>query len=131
MSDSVDFAESEVEQLDTVRRHHHISGFEIAVQDALAVRRCQRSANVDRELHRDVQRHRAGQRHAIQVYHDQEIHALMGPDVMERTDVGMIQGCHCARASRSKRSRAWGAVATCAGSTLIATVRSRRVSVAL
>jgi len=79
--------------------------------------------------HRPLQETR-GQCLACDMLHHEKHQAPVIADVVQRADVGMIQGA-TAFASRSNRERRSASSAMPCGSTLIATVRSRRVSLAL
>ena len=68
-----------------------------------------------------------GQCFTFEVLHDQKVRAAVGADVMERADVGMIQARDGFRFALE--ALAAGRVAgSSADRTLMATVRSRRVS---
>jgi hypothetical protein len=67
------------------------------MRDALAVRLVERLGDLDRNLQRLVQRQRPvlqprGQRLAVQMRHDQVVRAIDAADVVDATDVGMVQG---------------------------------------
>ena len=62
--------------------------------------------------------------------HHEEIHAVLGANVVERQIRGWFR-LEIVRASCSKRLRSSGSADKCSGSTLIAAVLSSRVSFAL
>ena len=68
-----------------------------------------------------------GERLAFEVLHHQVVDPVLLADVVERADVGMVEGGDGARLALEPRA-AVGVLARCAGSTLMATVRSSRVS---
>ena len=61
------------------------------MQNAVPVRGGERRGDLRRQPEGLLDRHRAAQRDAVQVLHDQEVDAVLTPDVMERADVRMIQ----------------------------------------
>ena len=113
---------------------HDVAGFQIAMDDALAMRLVERVGDLDRDLERigklqrSVSREPVGERLPLQVFHDEEVDPVLGADVVERADVWMVQaGRQCALRARSAPG---GRVMSdrCAGKTLMATLRSNRVS---
>ncbi len=74
-----------------------IRRLDIAVNDAFAVRRVQRVRNLDRPRQRSFEIQRPSrnavlQRDAIKKFHGDECLAILLANVMNRTNVGMIQG---------------------------------------
>ena len=66
------------------------------MRDALPVRLVQRVRDLDSDLQRLIQRQRhvlqpLRQRDALQVFHHQEVDPVLGPDVVERANVRMVQ----------------------------------------
>ncbi len=53
------FRESEIQDFDSRFRYQHIRRFQIAVRNALAVRRVHRMGQLDGERERPIERHRA------------------------------------------------------------------------
>ena len=71
-----------------------------------------------------------GQRLAFQVLHHQEVDAVLVADVVQRADVRMVQRGDGLRFALEALLHL-GVLRKCGGSTLMATVRFSRVSVAL
>ena len=61
------------------------------MQNAVLVRSRQRRCDLRRQPEGFLDRHRAAQRDAIEVLHDQEVNAVLTPNVMKRADVWMIE----------------------------------------
>jgi hypothetical protein len=62
----VELCDAEVEQLDRgAREHHHVVGLEIAVDDAVLVRRLQRVGDLARDADDAARRQRAALEHAV------------------------------------------------------------------
>ena len=91
-----DLREAEVEELDPGRREHHVAGFQVAVEDALAVRRVQRARDLNGPRQRLLDRNRSlrdtrRQRLALEVLHDEKRRLILLADVEERADVAVTQ----------------------------------------
>ena len=89
------FGQSEVKQLRPGLGQHDVGRFEIPVGDALAVGLVQGIRDFDGNLERLVQWQRPlleplGQRVALQVFHHQEVDAVLAPDVVERANVRVV-----------------------------------------
>src|SRR5208282_5754444 len=74
-----------------------VRGLDVAVDNAFRVRGVQRVGNLDRQTEQNVGLHRpAGdtmlQRYTVEKLHDQEGMAILLPDFMDGTDIGMIEG---------------------------------------
>jgi hypothetical protein len=129
------FGQAEVEHLHhAVCPHLDVRGLEIAVDDALLVRRLKGLANLLRDrqrlVHRDgALRDAVGEGRALDQLHHERVRAAGLLEAVDRGDVGMIQrrqGLRLAlEAGEAVRVRA-----NASGSTLIATWRPRLVSVA-
>ena len=72
---------------------------------------------------------RCSQRLAFQILHHQEISAVLMPDVIEGADVRMIQAGNRSSFTLEPFSQ-FGTISKMRGRTLMATIRSRRVSLA-
>ena len=89
--------EAEVEHLEPpVRREHHVLGLQVAVQDALAVRRAHGVGECDREreeaLHREAARgDLLAERLALDELHRQEAQAVRFLDRVQHHDAGMAE----------------------------------------
>ena len=88
--------QTEVEHLDAVARQHHVAGLEVAVDDAGAMggghRLCDLAAERDHVIDRQcAARQSILEGLALEVLHDQEVHAVLGADVVERADVRMAE----------------------------------------
>ena len=80
--------QAEVEQLRrSLRRDHHIGGFQIAMQDAARVRFFERRGDLNRQTDRVVRGQRALERLALDVLE----HQVVRPDVVDLADVRMIE----------------------------------------
>ena len=101
VDDAVDLGEPEVEHLHrAVGLDLDVARLEIAMDDALLVRGFERRRDLARDAQRLVERksgrrartlrEQLGQRLAF----DQLHHQVVGPDVVQRADVGMIQRRH-------------------------------------
>ncbi len=82
-----DLRQSEIEQLHAGFGDENVGGFQIAMNHARAVRNVQRVADLYRVFEGPVERQRSLQRRAVHVLHDE----VVGSNVVERADVGMIQ----------------------------------------
>ena len=85
----------EIEQLGASGRQHDVGGFQIAMDDAVAVRVGERIGNLNRVAQDLVQGQCAasdplGQRFALEILHDDELDAVLLTDVIQGTDVRMI-----------------------------------------
>ena len=86
------FRQSEVQDLDARFGHHDIAGFQIAVNDSVGVRRGKRIGDLRAVLQHQADRERTflqpgGESFALHQFH----HEVIGTDIVERADVGMIQ----------------------------------------
>ena len=77
-------------------RQHDVGGFEIAMDDPLAMRLVERVGDLGGDRQRLVERERPvleprGQRLALEMRHDQVVGAIDAADVVDAADVGMIQ----------------------------------------
>ena len=128
-----DFASPKSSSFAPRPRQHDVARLQVAMDDPRAVRLVERVRDLNRERQGLVERHRAfpsqpvRERLAFEILHHQEVDAILVADVVQRADVRMIQRGD-RRASRSNRSRNCGSVRARAADTLMATVRSRRVS---
>ena len=61
------------------------------MDDAVPVRDSERFRDLSRQLERVLDGHRAAGRDAVEILHHQEVDAVLATEVMERTDVRMIQ----------------------------------------
>ena len=89
--------QAEVQQLGSRLRQHDVSGLEIAMHDAAAMRRFQPLAQLESALQKLIQRQRPlvqpiGQRLPLQVLHDEKAQAVLRADVVKVADVRMVQG---------------------------------------
>jgi hypothetical protein len=77
--------------------HHDVAGFDVAVDDAVRVRRGQRGADLDRDVDRPHGRQplalvqQLAQRRAPDVLHHDEVRAVLHADVVHADDVGVDQ----------------------------------------
>jgi hypothetical protein len=83
-----DFGQPEIEQLDSSFRDQDMRGLEVTVCDALAVCGIECITNLCGILERLMMGQGAAQRHAFDIFHYQ----IVRPDIMQGTDVGMVQG---------------------------------------
>ncbi len=88
--------EPEVEQPRAGSRHHHVARLQIAVHDPGAMRRRERVRDLDAVFERLRHAQRAtleprGERLALEQLHHQERVAFVLADVVERTDVRMLE----------------------------------------
>ena len=83
--------ESEVEELDALLGDEDIGRLEIAMDDALAVRRVECLADLDAVGDRLFDRHRPGDRLALDELHHQVAAAFVLADIKQRADVRMIE----------------------------------------
>jgi hypothetical protein len=67
--------------------HQHVCRFQVAVQDPAPVCGLERAGHLNRQAHGFVWLQRSLQRHALDILEDQ----VIGPDVVDLTDVRMIQ----------------------------------------
>ena len=91
------FGEAEIHQLGSGLGEHDVAGLEIAVDDALAMRLVERVGDLDADLQylrsgSAPLRKRCGKRLALEVFHHQEVDVVLGADVVEHADVGMVAG---------------------------------------
>ncbi len=114
---AVQLGESEVEQLDTLLGDENIGGLEVPMRDAFFVRGVEGIADLRGVFQRLVERQRAFERRPVDKLH----HQIVGSDVVQVADVGMIE----------RGDGAGLALETLVEFVLRATMRSRRVSVAL
>src|SRR5437016_386094 len=92
----VELRDPEIEELRSHRRQHDVGRLEVAMNDALAVRRIQSVSYLYRAPHQRAAVHRPvlqslGKRVAFQVLHHEEVDALLAADVIQRTDLGVIE----------------------------------------
>jgi hypothetical protein len=106
------FRKAEIQQLRARRRQHHVAWFQIAMDDALAVRVVERVGDLDGEAEHLFGRQRSPreaviQCFALQILHDQELHALRLRRVGVRHDgVADVEQCADVRmAQRRNRAR--------------------------
>ena len=86
---SQQFGQAEIEELDRpISRDQDVGGLQVAVQDAAIVSRFQCARDLDRLADRFVRRDRTAQWHAVDVLE----HEIARPDVVQLTDVRMVQG---------------------------------------
>ena len=105
------------------------------MNDAFPVGLVQRVGNLNRVLQRLIQWQSPLlqsflKRFALDQLHDEVVRAILFADVVKRTNVGMIQAAD-SLGFTLKAFPALGVASGCSGRTLIATVRPKRVSVAL
>ena len=92
-----ELGEAEIQHLHpALDRHHDVGGLEIAVQDALLVRRRQRLGDLDAECGHVAHRQRAGreaggQRLARHQLHDQEVGAGVAVEVVDGGDARVVE----------------------------------------
>ena len=79
--------ESEIQKLDSLLGDQDIARFQIAMCDALPVRRVKRVEDLSRKFHGPLQRQRAAQWDTIDELHDE----VIGTDIVEMADVRMIE----------------------------------------
>ena len=84
---------TEVEELCTGLGQHDISGFQIAVCDAFAMRLVQRIGNLDRELQYLLDRQRTSLQIAARA---SRLRYIPSPENQRRLDVRCRRGCRCA-----------------------------------
>ncbi len=127
--------QAEVEELHARLRQHHVAGLQVPVHDPMPMRLVQRVGDLDAVAQRLLERERplhepVRERLAFEVLHDQVLDAVLIADVVERADVRMGE-------LRDRLRLPLEALAAsadedrCGGRTLMATVRSSRVSRAL
>ncbi len=126
----------EVHQLGACLRQHDVGRLQIAMDDARAMRFVERIGDVDRVRHRFVERQRSisqprGQRFSLDQFHHQEVDAVVLADVVQRADVRMVQCGDGLGFALEARTELRVGQRVSVDRTLIATVRSRRVSRAL
>ena len=90
------FCETEVQQLCAGFRQHNVAGLEIAMRDPPAMSDSQSTSNLDGVLQRLLNCQRAfgepgRQGLSLQVLHHQEVDAVLVADIVQRTNVRMIQ----------------------------------------
>ena len=100
------FRQSEIQNLNAGFRDHDVGRFQIAMNDALAVRLHQRSHDLrsvgERRLHGKRSAFEPGRdRLALHQFHDEVIR----PNIVERADVGMIQRRNRARLALETRAK--------------------------
>ena len=89
--------QAEIEHLHAVARgDEDIGGFDVAVDDARAVRRVERVGHLDAHIQHRVQAQRAPteailQRRALQVLHGDERSPVLFADVVDGADVGVVE----------------------------------------
>jgi hypothetical protein len=129
------FSEAEVQQFGAGLGEHDVARFEIAMNDAAPVRRIEGACDLDGE----PQGFARGQRTtsypdreclALQVFHYQEADPRFVTDIVQYADVRMVQARDSAGLAFEALAKLWIA-GQMAGGTLIATLRSSRVSRAL
>ena len=82
--------QSEIEQLDAGARDQNVAGLEVAMHDAFAMRGVERVGDLHGVLQRARERQRTGELGALDVLH----HQVVGADIVERADIGVIERCH-------------------------------------
>ncbi len=90
------FREPEVQKFGPGFREHHIRRLQIAMRDAEAVRFVQRVGDLHRVLKRPVDREWTllqvtRQRLTVEILHHEEIDAILLADIVESTNVRMVQ----------------------------------------
>src|SRR4029450_10173846 len=90
------FGETEVEEFGTALRQHDVARLQVAVHDVAAMRLVERVGDLDTSLQRLRQRQRTARqsvrkRLSFEVFHDQEVSPVLVPDVVQRTDVGVVE----------------------------------------
>ena len=105
------------------------------MDDPRAMRLVERVGDLNREGQRLIERQRAfrqslRERLAFEVLHDQIVDAVLVADVVKRADVRMVERSDRFGFALEPLAEC-GSLARASGRTLIATVRSRRVSRAL
>ena len=78
-------------------RDENVGGFDVAVHDAFAMRGVERVGHLDREIEQVVEFHGAAgddvlQRLAVEKFHGDEGFAVRFSDIVNRANVGMVQG---------------------------------------
>ncbi len=91
-----EFGESKVQQLCASLGQHDVAWLQVPVRHALTVRLVQRVSYLDGVSQYLIQRQRAfvqslGQCFPFQVLHDQEVDSILLADVVQDTDVGMVE----------------------------------------
>ena len=123
----------EIEDLQSsILREAQVGGFQITVHDALIVRGCEPLSDLQPEVPNFVFWDATGQdalrdAHAGDVFHHDEIDTVLGVEVMDRRNVGVIDSRERQSFLSETPSRALVGKRA-AGSTLIATSRSSRSS---
>ncbi len=92
-----DLGQPEVEDLGmTALSHKKVGRLDVAMDDALGMRRVERIGNLDRQRQQRVQFHGTPgdhvlQGHAIEILHGDKRLAVLLANVVNRADVGMVQ----------------------------------------
>ncbi|OFW47357.1 MAG: hypothetical protein A3J29_23325 [Acidobacteria bacterium RIFCSPLOWO2_12_FULL_67_14b] len=79
--------DTEIQQLRRAAVDEHIRGLQVTVQDALVVRGLEGAGDLDGQRRRPIRCDRSMQRKALDVLH----HEIVGADVVQRADMGMVQ----------------------------------------
>jgi len=93
---AVGLGEPEIQELGPRRREHDVAGFDVAVDDTLAMRLLEGIGDLDPVPQGILQRHRPlaqplAEGLAVDELHDEIIHAVLVADVVQRTDIRMRQ----------------------------------------
>ena len=132
---SQDFGQAKIQELDPQLRQHRIGGFQISVDDFCAMCLVQPVRDLNAVLQSLVEWERAflqslRERLSLDVLHDDEIDTVLLADIVERADVRVIELRDRLGLTLEACLALW-ALGEVLGRTLMATVRSSRVSVAL
>ena len=90
------FAKSEVHQLGAGFGQHDVRRFQVAMDNALLMRLLQSLRDFGANLKNLIKRQRVlcqaiGERLAFEIFHDQEVGAVLGADVVQRADIRVLQ----------------------------------------
>ena len=94
--------DAEVQKLHAAAGEHHVGRFEVPVRDAGTMRRVERARDFGRRTHQLRERQRSAlepplQRFALDVFHDEEVAAVLAADVVDRADMRVVERGNRAR----------------------------------
>ena len=108
-----DLGEAEIEHFHAIARgDEDVGGFDVAVDDARAMRGVQRVGNLDAHVEHRVQAQRTRgepilQRRPLQILHDDERSPVLLADVVDRADIRVVQRRRGLRFPREPAQRLW------------------------